>query len=78
MFGYKHKPIFFKKINLETKNQFFGLWKNTYRRINNFLYVWNCMKKYDKNFLIHGNCLKRTFGQPGFLGQNTSRFNYSS
>ena len=67
----------FRKLNLETKNQLFGLWKNIYRTIliygkiligefsYNFLYVWNCVKFYDKKFFIYGNGIIRSFGQPG-------------
>ena len=71
------------ETKFKKKNQIFGLWKNTYHTIfiygkmliiefsYNFLYVWNCMKLYDKKFFIYGNCMIRSFGQPGYMAQNS-------
>ena len=54
-------PRNFSEVKFKIKNQFFGLWKNTYHTIfiygkmliieisYNFLYVWNCMRLFSSS-----------------------------
>ena len=61
-----------QKLSLETKNQFFGLWKNIYHKI---LIYWKMLIiEFSFNFLsyrILWSCMIKRFGQPGILFKKT-------